>query len=92
MRKKLHSHRRTGPLRSNRKVLTDGSTTYDFQYQDVGVKLVTESVINSYDQITLKMSIEVSALGDNVGTITDPQYSIRTRSAESVLPFMTVKR
>ena len=73
------------PLRSNRKVLTDGSTTYDFQYQDVGVKLVTESVINSYDQITLKMSIEVSALGDNVGTITDPQYSIKTRSAESVL-------
>jgi general secretion pathway protein D len=73
------------PLRSNRKVQTDGSTTYDFQYQDVGIKLVTEPVINAYDQVTLKMGIEVSALGTNVGTVTDPQFSIRTRSADTVL-------
>jgi general secretion pathway protein D len=73
------------PLRSNRKTQTDGSTTYDFLYQDIGVKLTVEPVINMYEQITLKMYIEISALGSNVGTVTDPQYSITTRTTETVL-------
>jgi len=73
------------PLRSNRKTQTDGSTTYDFIYQDIGVKLTVEPVINMYEQITLKMYIEISALGSNVGTVTDPQYSITTRTTETVL-------
>jgi general secretion pathway protein D len=73
------------PLRSNRKVQTDGTTTYDFLYQDVGVKLVAEPVINMYDQITLTLGIEISALGSNVGTVTDPQFSIKTRTTNTVL-------
>lgn len=73
------------PLRSNRKVQTDGTTTYDFLYQDVGVKLMTEPVINMYDQISMKLAIEISTLGSNVGTVTDPQYSINTRTADTVL-------
>lgn len=73
------------PLRSNRKVQTDGTVTYDFLYQDVGVKLTVEPVINMYDQVTLKLGIEISALGSNVGTITDPQFSIKTRTIKTVL-------
>ncbi|MCP4671079.1 MAG: hypothetical protein GY857_07215 [Desulfobacula sp.] len=73
------------PLRSNRKVQTDGTTTYDFLYQDVGVKLTAEPVINMYDQVTLALGIEISALGSNVGTVTDPQYSIKTRTTNTVL-------
>ncbi len=73
------------PLRSNRKVQTDGTTTYDFLYQDVGVKLVVEPVINMYGQVTLSLGIEISALGNNVGTTTDPQYAIKTRSTNTVL-------
>jgi general secretion pathway protein D len=73
------------PLRSNRKVQTDGTTTYDFLYQDVGVKLMAEPVINMYDQVTLTLGIEISALGSNVGTVTDPQYSIKTRTTNTVL-------
>ncbi|MEA1969825.1 MAG: SPOR domain-containing protein [Thermodesulfobacteriota bacterium] len=73
------------PLRSNRKIQTDGSTTYDYQYQDVGVKLKTEPVINMHNQITLKLELEISALGTNVGTVNDPQYSIKTRSTNTVL-------
>ncbi len=73
------------PLRSNRKTQTDGTTTYDFLYQDIGVKLTVEPVINMYEQITLKLHIEISALGTNVGTVTDPQYSITTRSTDTVL-------
>jgi general secretion pathway protein D len=73
------------PLRTNRRVQTDGSTTYDFQYQDVGVKLVAEPVINAYNQVTLKINIEISSLGNNVGTSTDPQYAINTRTVETLL-------
>lgn len=73
------------PLRTNRRVQTDGSTTYDFQYQDVGVKLVVEPVINAYNQVTLKMNIEISSLGNNVGTVTDPQFAIKTRNVETLL-------
>lgn len=73
------------PLRSNRAVQTDGTTTYDYLYTDVGVKLVAEPVINMYGQVTLTLGIEVSALGSNVGTVTDPQYSIKTRNTNTVL-------
>jgi general secretion pathway protein D len=73
------------PLRTNRRVQTDGSITYDFQYQDVGVKLVAEPMINAYNQVTLKMNIEISALGNNVGTVTDPQFAIKTRNVETML-------
>jgi general secretion pathway protein D len=59
--------------------------TYDYQYQDVGVKLNVEPVINLHDEITLKLTLEVSSIGDNVGTAEDPQYSILTRTAESVM-------
>ncbi|MCK5099634.1 MAG: SPOR domain-containing protein [Desulfobacteraceae bacterium] len=73
------------PIRTNRKVQTDGTTTYDFQYQDVGIKLTVEPVINMYDQITMKLNIEVSALSSNVGTSDDPQYAIKTRTVTTVM-------
>jgi len=73
------------PLRSNRKVQTDGTTTYDFLYQDVGVKLTAEPIVNMFDQVTLKLDIEISSLGSNVGTVTDPQFSIKTRTTNTVL-------
>ncbi len=73
------------PLRSNRKVQSDGSTTYDYQYQDVGIKLVTEPIITRYDQINLKLNLEISSLGNNVGISEDPQYSIKTKSTATVL-------
>ncbi|MBW1723308.1 MAG: SPOR domain-containing protein [Deltaproteobacteria bacterium] len=73
------------PLRTNRRVDTTGAVTTDFQYQDVGVKLDVKPTINIHDEITLDLTLEVSALGDNVGTTSDPQYAIRTRKAKSVL-------
>ncbi len=73
------------PLRTNRRVDTTGNVTYDYQYQDIGVKLEAEPVINMHGEITLKINLEVSALGRNVGSVTDPQFSIKTRKAKSVL-------
>lgn len=81
---KIHIGERV-PLRTNRRVDTTGAVTTDFQYQDVGVKLDVNPIINVHDEITLKLNLEVSSLGDNVGTSSDPQYAIRTRTAQSVL-------
>ena len=73
------------PLRTNRRMDTSGAVTYDYQYQDVGVKLNVEPIINLHDEITLKLTLEISSIGDNVGTADDPQYTIKTRTAESVM-------
>ncbi|MFP4032671.1 MAG: type II secretion system protein GspD, partial [Desulfococcaceae bacterium] len=59
--------------------------TFDFQYFDVGVKLNATPTINPNGEITLDLKLEVSSLGPNLGTTDDPQFSIRTRTAESIL-------
>ncbi|MGD8251245.1 MAG: SPOR domain-containing protein [Desulfobacterales bacterium] len=74
------------PLRVNRRVDSNtGDITSDFQYTDVGVRLQTTPVINIHDEVTLNLDIEVSALGENLGTADDPQFPIRTRNAVSVI-------
>lgn len=73
------------PIRSNRMVDSNGNETYDYAYQDVGIKLETMPVINMVNEISLTLSLEVSGLGNNVGTALDPQYAIRTRNAKTVL-------
>ncbi len=73
------------PLRSNRKVQTDGSITYDFQYQDVGIKFNAEPVITMNNQVNLNLVLEISSLGSNVGGTDDPQYAIRTKSTSTIL-------
>lgn len=73
------------PLRTNRRTDTTGAVTYDYQYQDIGVKLSVKPSINLHDEITINLTLEVSSIGNNVGTAADPQYSINTRNAQSVL-------
>ncbi|SMC50023.1 general secretion pathway protein D [Desulfocicer vacuolatum DSM 3385] len=73
------------PLRSNRRIQTDGSTTYDYQYQDVGLKFNAEPIITMNNGVNLKLILEISSLGNNVGEVDDPQYAIRTKSASTVL-------
>lgn len=73
------------PLRSNRRTESDGTVTYDYQYQDVGIKLVATPQINRKGEIRMTLNLELSSLGSNVGTLDDPQYAINTRSADTVL-------
>ncbi len=73
------------PLRTNRRVDTTGVVTFDFQYFEVGVKLDATPVINLNGEISLDLKLEISSLGPNLGTSDDPQYSIRTRTAQSIL-------
>ncbi|HIC84937.1 MAG TPA: tetratricopeptide repeat protein, partial [Desulfobacterales bacterium] len=81
---KIHVGERV-PLRVNRRVETTGVVTVDYQYHDIGIKLDVEPNINIHDEITLKLSVEVSALGPNLGTVDEPQFAIRTRKATSNL-------
>ena len=54
-------------FRVNRRVDSNtGDITSDFQYTDVGVKLEALPVINMHDEVTLKLTLEVSALGENL--------------------------
>jgi general secretion pathway protein D len=73
------------PLQVNRRIDTTGVVTYDYQYQDIGVKVEAQPNVNFNDEISLKLSLEVSALGANLGTIDDPEYSITTRETNTVL-------
>ena len=81
---KIHIGERV-PLRVNRRIDTTGVVTNDYQYQDIGIKVDTEPSINMQDEVTLKLNVEVSALGPNLGTVDEPQYSIKTRRASSTL-------
>ena len=74
------------PLRVNRRVdSSTGDVTSDYQYHDVGVKMEVEPLINMNGEISMSILLDVSSLGPNVGTVDDPQYSINTRTAKSVL-------
>lgn len=58
-------------------------TTYD--YKDIGIKLTAEPVIHLDNSVTVKLALEVSSLGQNIGTLTEPAYSIGTRNAETFM-------
>ncbi len=73
------------PLQVNRRIDTTGAVTTDYQYQDVGIKVDAEPVVNQNDEVSLKLGLEVSTLGANVGTPDQPEYSISTRKTDSVL-------
>jgi len=73
------------PLRVNRRIDTTGVVTNDYVYHDIGVKVDAEPIVNRDDEVSLKLALEISALGANLGTTDEPQYSIKTRQASSVL-------
>jgi general secretion pathway protein D len=73
------------PLRVNRRIDTTGAVTSDYIYQDIGVQLQAEPSINIHGEVTLRLFLEVSALGPNLGTADEPQFAILARRATSVL-------
>lgn len=56
-------------------------TTYD--YKEIGIRLTAEPIIHLDNSVTVKVALEVSSLGQNIGTQTEPAYSIGTRNAET---------
>lgn len=58
-------------------------TTYD--YKDIGIKLTAEPIIHLDNSVTVKLGLEVSSLGQNIGTVNEPAYSIGTRNADTYM-------
>lgn len=58
-------------------------TTYD--YKEIGIRLTAEPIIHLDNSVTVKVALEVSSLGQNIGTAAEPAYSIGTRNAETFM-------
>lgn len=58
-------------------------TTYD--YKEIGIRLTTEPIVHLDNSVTVKVGLEVSSLGQNIGSQTEPAYSIGTRNAETFM-------
>lgn len=71
------------PLRSSTIQDATGQTRTTYEYRDIGIKLQVEPDIQVDDSIDVKLSLEVSSLGANLGAKEDPAYSIGTRNAET---------
>lgn len=57
--------------------------TYD--YKDIGIRLTAEPTVNLDTTVTVKLGLEVSSLGANLGTVEQPAYSIGSRNAETTM-------
>lgn len=57
--------------------------TYD--YKEIGIRLSTEPTIHVDNSVTVKLGLEVSSLGQNLGTVNQPAYSIGSRDAETYM-------
>ncbi|MDH3973837.1 MAG: cohesin domain-containing protein [Deltaproteobacteria bacterium] len=65
--------------------VNNGVTTENVQYVDIGVKLNVEPVIHLDNEVTLKISLEISSLGKETKTAQSTVYQIGTRNAETEL-------
>ena len=64
------------------------STVTSIEFKDVGIKLTVEPTVNLIDELTLKLKIEITRLGDQVTLQASPeikQFRFGTRTAETVL-------
>lgn len=73
------------PLRSSTIVDATGQTRTTFEYKDIGIRLHVEPDIHLDNSVTVKLLLEVSTLGPNLGSDTEAAFSIGTRNAETFM-------
>lgn len=73
------------PLRSSTVQDATGQTRTQFEYRDVGIRLEVLPEYHLDDTINVAMKLEVSSLGQNLGTPDEPAYSIGTRNVDTVM-------
>lgn len=76
------------PLRAATIQDATGQTRTTYDYKDIGIRLNAEPIIHLDNSVTVKVGLEVSTLGENIGTLIEPAYRIGTRNAET---FMTLR-
>ncbi|MEK6749076.1 MAG: secretin N-terminal domain-containing protein [Pseudomonadota bacterium] len=73
------------PLRAS--TITDATgqvrTTYD--YKEIGIRLVVDPLINLDNSVEVKLGLEVSTLGENIGTAEESAFRIGTRNADTYM-------
>lgn len=65
--------------------VNNGVTTENVQYVDVGIKLNVEPVIHLDNEVSMKISLEISTLGQQFDTDQSTVYQIGTRNTETEL-------
>jgi general secretion pathway protein D len=73
------------PLRAATIVDATGQTRTTFDYKDIGIRLTVEPTIYLDNSSMVKLGLEVSSLGENLGTANEPAFRIGTRNAETFM-------
>lgn len=73
------------PLRTSDILDATGQTRTTFEYQEIGIRLSVEPTVHANDFVTIKMELEVSSLGENLGTQEQQAFKIGTRNADTVM-------
>ncbi len=60
-----------------------GQVRNAYDYKDIGIRLVAEPLVHIDNSVHVKLALEVSSLGQNLGTPAQPAYSIGSRNAET---------
>lgn len=71
------------PLRAATIQNPTGGTQTSYEYTDIGIRLDVDPVIHFDNSVTVKLNLEVSSLGQNLGTPEEPTYSIGTRTTQT---------
>ncbi len=73
------------PLRSSTIQDATGQTRTTFEYRDIGIRLEVLPNYHLDDTISVALKLEVSSLGQNLGTINEPAFSIGTRNVDTTM-------
>lgn len=71
------------PLRASSITESTGQTKTTYEYRDTGIRLEVQPKIYTDNTVEINLQLEVSSLGENLGTISDPAYRIGTRVADT---------
>lgn len=71
------------PLPASVILNTTGQVQTTYSYTDIGVLLNVTPTINLDRTVLVKLSLEVSSLGANLGTASNPAYDIGSRTADT---------
>ncbi|NIR30376.1 MAG: hypothetical protein GWN84_13920 [Gammaproteobacteria bacterium] len=73
------------PLRTSTILDATGQVRTTFEYRDIGIKLEVLPDIHLDNSVTVDLHLEVSTLGQNLGTVDEPAFSIGTRNADTFM-------
>ena len=73
------------PLRSATIQDATGQTRTTFEYRDIGIRLEVLPKYHFDSTISVVLKLEVSSLGQNLGTANEPAFSIGTRNVDTTM-------